>query len=164
MIRLSGIRHDFPDGPRVLEDISFAIEAGEKVVLLGANGTGKSTLLRVLGGLVTATAGDYRYRGRPVTPAGLRDREFGRRFRREVVLLFQHPDAMLFNPTVYEEIAFGPRQLRLPDIDERVRPLGRGLRPDRPPGPPPFQPERRREAEGLPRRPAGARARLAAAR
>ncbi len=119
MIRLTGIRHDFPDGPRVLEDISFAIEPGEKVVLLGANGTGKSTLLRVLSGLVTPTAGDYRYRGQPVTPAALKDREFGRRFRREVVLLFQHPDAMLFNPTVYEEIVFGPRQLRLPDIDAR---------------------------------------------
>jgi len=120
MIHLSSIRHDFPDGPRVLEDISFAIEPGEKVVLLGANGTGKSTLLRVLSGLVTPTAGEYRYRGRPVTPAVLRNRELGRRFRREVVLLFQHPDAMLFNPTVHEEIAFGPRQLRLPDVDERV--------------------------------------------
>ena len=120
MIHLSGIRHDFPDGPRVLEDISFAIEPGEKVVLLGANGTGKSTLLRVLSGLVAPTAGEYRYRGRPVTPAALRDREFGRQFRREVVLLFQHPDTMIFNPTVHEEIAFGPRQLRLPDVDRRV--------------------------------------------
>ena len=121
MIHLSAIRHDFPNGPRVLEDISFAIEPGEKVVLLGANGTGKSTLLRVLSGLVAPSAGEYRYRGQRVTLAALRDREFGRRFRREVVLLFQHPDAMLFNPTVHEEIAFGPRQLRLPDVDERVR-------------------------------------------
>jgi cobalt/nickel transport system ATP-binding protein len=120
MIRLSRIRHEFPDGPRVLDDVSFAIEPGEKVVLLGANGTGKSTLLRVLSGLVTPTAGEYRYRSRPVTPAALRNREFGRRFRREVVLLFQHPDTMIFNPTVYDEIAFGPRQLRLPDADERV--------------------------------------------
>ncbi len=120
MIHLSGIRHDFPDGPRVLEDVSFAIKPGEKVVLLGANGTGKSTLLRVLGGLVAPSTGEYRYRNWPVTPAALKDREFGRRFRREVVLLFQHPDTMMFNPTVYEEIAFGPRQLRLPDVDQRV--------------------------------------------
>ena len=120
MIRLSGIRHDFPDGPRVLEDVSCAIEPGEKVLLLGANGSGKSTLLRVLSGLVTPSAGEYRYRGSPVSPAALRDRGFGRRFRREVVLLFQHPDTMIFNPSVYEEIAFGPRQLGLTDIDRRV--------------------------------------------
>jgi cobalt/nickel transport system ATP-binding protein len=120
MIRLDGIRHDFPDGPRVLDGVSFAVERGEKLVLLGANGSGKSTLLRILSGLVAPTAGEYRYLDRPVTPAALRDREFGRRFRREVVLLFQHPDTMIFNPTVYEEIAFGPRQLGLPDTDARV--------------------------------------------
>lgn len=120
MIHLSGIWHGFPDGPRVLDDVSFAIEPGEKVVLLGANGSGKSTLLRVLGGLVAASGGEYHYRHRLVTPTALRERAFGRRFRREVVLLFQHPDTMIFNPTVYDEIAFGPRQLRLPDLDDRV--------------------------------------------
>jgi cobalt/nickel transport system ATP-binding protein len=120
MIRLAGIRHAFPDGQRVLEEIAFAIEPGEKVLLLGANGSGKSTLLRILSGLVAPIAGEYRYRDRPVTPSALREREFGRCFRREVVLLFQHPDTMIFNPTVYEEIAFGPRQLGLPDTDARV--------------------------------------------
>lgn len=120
MIRVEGIGHCFADGERVLEGVSFRIEPGEKVLLLGANGTGKSTLLRVLGGLVAPTAGEYRYDGRAVTPAALRNRDFGRRFRREVALLFQHPDTMIFNPTVYEEIAFGPRQLGLPDLDRRV--------------------------------------------
>lgn len=120
MIRLSGIRHGFPDGPRVLEDVSFTIRPGERVLLLGANGSGKSTLLRIMSGLVAPSAGEYRYRDRLVTPAALRDRAFARRFRREVVLLFQHPDTMIFNPTVFEEIAFGPRQLGLPDTDERV--------------------------------------------
>jgi cobalt/nickel transport system ATP-binding protein len=120
VIRLEGICHRFADGPTVLDGVSFGIEAGEKVVLLGANGTGKSTLLRVLGGLVAPSAGEYRYRGQAITPAALRGRELGRRFRSEVVLLFQHPDTMIFNPTVAEEIAFGPRQLGLPDTDARV--------------------------------------------
>ncbi len=120
MIRVQGVGHRFPDGKTVLEGVSFRIEPGEKVVLLGANGSGKSTLLRVLAGLVAPSGGEYRYQGRPVTPAALRDRDFGRRFRSEVALLFQHPDTMIFNPTVYEEIAFGPRQLGLTDLDRRV--------------------------------------------
>jgi NitT/TauT family transport system ATP-binding protein len=65
VIGVSGVCHDFPDGYRVLDGISFTIASGERVVLLGANGTGKSTLLRVLSGLIAPTAGDYRYRGRP---------------------------------------------------------------------------------------------------
>jgi cobalt/nickel transport system ATP-binding protein len=121
MIRVERLGHRLAEGAQVLDEVSFAIEPGEKVVLLGANGTGKSTLLRVLNGLVAPTTGEYRYRGQPVTPATLKGRELGRRFRREVVLLFQHTDTMLFNPTVYEEIAFGPRQLGLSDVDQRVR-------------------------------------------
>ena len=120
MIRLSGVCHGFADGPLALDGVSFSIAAGEKAVLLGANGSGKSTLLRVLGGLVAPSAGEYRFQDRLVDPTTLRDRQFGRAFRRAVVLLFQHPDTMLFNPTVYEEIAFGPRQLGMPDIDRRV--------------------------------------------
>jgi cobalt/nickel transport system ATP-binding protein len=110
------------DGTKdLLLDIDLALRPGDKVVLLGANGTGKSTLLRLLNGLLTPTRGEVRYDGRPLTREALRKPDFHRRFRREVVLLFQNPDAMLFNPTVADEIAFGPRQLGLPDLDDRVR-------------------------------------------
>jgi cobalt/nickel transport system ATP-binding protein len=110
------------DGTKdLLQDIDLALRPGDKVVLLGANGTGKSTLLRLLNGLLTPSQGEVRYDGQPLTREALRDPDFHRRFRREVVLLFQNPDAMLFNPTVADEIAFGPRQLGLPDLDERVR-------------------------------------------
>jgi len=122
LIRIEGIRHGY-DGEDVLRGLSFTIGPGEKVVLLGANGSGKTTLLRILDGLIFPAAGRYRYRGEPVTPARLKERAFARRFRREVVLLFQEPDAMIFNPTVYDEIAFGPRQFGVasPDLDARVR-------------------------------------------
>jgi cobalt/nickel transport system ATP-binding protein len=105
----------------LLLDIDLTLRPGDKVVLLGANGTGKSTLLRLLNGLLTPSRGEVRYDGQPLTRQRLREPRFHQRFRREVVLLFQNPDAMLFNPTVADEIAFGPRQLGLPDLDERVR-------------------------------------------
>jgi cobalt/nickel transport system ATP-binding protein len=61
-----------------------------------------------------------RYAGRALHPAALEEPAFRRRFRSEVALLFQNVDAMLFNPTVADEIAFGPRQLALDDVGGRV--------------------------------------------
>jgi cobalt/nickel transport system ATP-binding protein len=128
MLEAADVSHRYDDGAEVLRGVSFALTAGEKVVLLGANGTGKSTLLKILNGLVAPGAGEVRYDGRRVDRAALRDAAFHRRFRREVVLLFQNPDTMLFNPTVFDEIAFGPRQLGLDALDERVRHWAQVLR------------------------------------
>lgn len=119
MIELRGIGHWY-NGAVALEALDLDLVEGEKVVLLGSNGSGKSTLLKILNGLVAPTVGTYRYRGEEITPRRLKDRALNRRFRGEVALLFQNPDAMLFNPTVFDEIAFGPRQLGLPDVAERV--------------------------------------------
>jgi cobalt/nickel transport system ATP-binding protein len=120
MIELHGAAFAWPDAPQSLTEMSFRLDAGEKVVLLGANGCGKSTLLKILNGLVFPTAGSYRYCGQEVSHARMRDREWVRRFRSEVALLFQNPDAMLFNPTVRDEIAYGPRKLGRPDVDQCV--------------------------------------------
>lgn len=128
MIELHGVSFGWPDSPQALIDISFSLRAGEKAVLLGANGCGKSTLLKMLNGLVFPTAGAYRYGGDEVSQARMREREWARRFRQEVVLLFQHPDAMLFNPTVRDEIAYGPRKLGWPDADARVARWAQELR------------------------------------
>jgi cobalt/nickel transport system ATP-binding protein len=121
MIELEGVSYRYPESEPVLKEISFSVADKEKVVLLGANGSGKTTLLRILNGLVFPEGGSYRYGSEPVTEARLRDRSWSRRFRREVVLLFQHPEAMLFNPTVYDEIAYGLRQLGADDLDGKVR-------------------------------------------
>lgn len=136
MIELTGIGHRY-NGSAALAGVDLHLAEGEKAVLLGSNGTGKSTLLKILNALVTPTAGEYRYKGEAISPRRLKDRSLSRRFRREVVLLFQNPDAMLFNPTVFDEIAFGPRQLHLPDVDARVhhwaRAVGVAAHLDRPP-------------------------------
>ena len=104
----------------VLKDFSLRITEGEKVVLLGPNGCGKSTLLRLANGLIFPQRGAVLWRGQPVDRGSLKDRAFARAFRCSNVLLFQHPEAMLFNPTVRDEIAYGPRQLGLDDVNERV--------------------------------------------
>ncbi len=108
------------NGRAVLEDVGFEVGAGERVVVVGVNGCGKTTLLRLLDALAFPDAGEVRYARRRLDAAALDEPAFRRRFRSEVALLFQNVDAMLFNPTVRDEIAFGPRQLGLPDVDGRV--------------------------------------------
>jgi cobalt/nickel transport system ATP-binding protein len=97
-----------------LSGVSFAIEERQRVALLGANGSGKSTLLRLLDGLCFPSAGAILFQGRELTEEALMEEEFARRFRRAVALVFQNPDVQLFNPTVYDEIAFAPLQMRMP--------------------------------------------------
>lgn len=121
MIRISGVTHRYRAGETVLDDVSFEIARGEKVVLLGSNGSGKTTLLRIVDGLVFPGAGRVEYDGVEVTRRSLDRPPLSQRFRREVVLLFQNPEAMLFNPTVYDEIAFGLRRTGGADTDARVR-------------------------------------------
>ena len=99
-------------GAAVVSDLSFSVCPGERVVLLGVNGCGKTTLLKALDGLVAPCAGTIRYGGTALDPRALEDATFRRRFRSEVALLFQNVDAMLFNPTVADEIAFGPMDIR----------------------------------------------------
>lgn len=128
MIELDNVAFGWPGRSPAFGGLTLGIRPGEKVVLLGPNGSGKSTLLKLLNGLVHPTAGHYRYGGDVVTPQRLRERTWARQFRRDCVLLFQHPEAMLFNPTVRDEIAYGPRQLGLADADARAARWARELR------------------------------------
>lgn len=99
---------------QALDSLTLAIPANTRVALLGANGSGKSTLLRVLDGLYFPTSGSVRFRDQPLTEDHFADDDFACDFRRRVGLVFQNPDVQLFNPTVFDEVAFGPLQLRWP--------------------------------------------------
>lgn len=138
MVELEGAAFGWPDAAPVWSGVSLRIAPGEKLVLLGANGGGKSTLLQLLDALVFPSAGSYRYDGEAVTPARARRTDWARRFRREVGLLFQHPEAMLFNPTVRDEIGYGPRRLGLPDAEARIADWAARLRIDHLLDKPPF--------------------------
>lgn len=109
------------DGEPVFEKLSLKIQSGEKIVLLGVNGSGKSTMLKLLNGLVYPSGGELFFEDKRLTSAAFKNGDFNNYFRKSVGLVFQNIDAMLFNPTVYDEIAFGPRQLGFDDVDARVR-------------------------------------------
>lgn len=105
----------------VLRGLSFAMDAGDCTALRGDNGAGKTTLFRVLNGLSFPQSGRYFFDGTEITRALLKRQKEAKRFHKRVGYLFQNPDVMLFNASVREEIAFGPRQLGLGEAETEAR-------------------------------------------
>jgi cobalt/nickel transport system ATP-binding protein len=101
-------------GALVLGPLSLQIRAGSRVAILGANGSGKTTLLRLLDALHYPHSGVASAFGQRIDEANFADDEVNFAFRRRVGLVFQNPDVQLFNPTVFDELAFGPLQLGWP--------------------------------------------------
>jgi cobalt/nickel transport system ATP-binding protein len=115
-IEVADLSFAYPDGTRALNGVTFHVTHGESVAIVGANGAGKSTLLMHLNGLNHPESGHVEIGDVPVTKETLPD------IRKTVGTVFQDPDDQLFMPTVYEDVAFGPMNLRLPEetIEERV--------------------------------------------
>ena len=102
-----------------LHDVSFAVERGEFIGVIGHTGSGKSTLMQHLNGLLKPTSGEILLDGRSIweNKASIRQTKF------RVGLVFQYPEYQLFEETVYKDIAFGPKNMKLSaeEIDRRVR-------------------------------------------
>lgn len=122
MIECKNIGYSYTDyalnKKELFKDLSFSIAKDEKVLLLGVNGCGKSTLLKLLNALITPSSGQYLFEGEQVDKSYLKSH--AKTFRKRVVLGMQDPSTMLFNPTVYDEIAFGLRHFGYESVDERV--------------------------------------------
>ena len=105
MIKVRGLTYDYPDGTSALNGVDLDVAKDEFVALIGRNGAGKSTLLLHLNGLLTAKSGTLVIDGMKVEAKYLKD------IRKTAGIVFQNPDDMLFSPTVYEDIAFGLRNI-----------------------------------------------------
>ena len=111
-LRLEDICYAY-DGLVALRHVSLSVRKGETVVLQGPNGCGKSTLLKLLNGLIFPEQGRYLLDGTEITEKAMRSRTFEKGFHQRVGFIFQDADVQLFCGHVYEEIAFGPRQMGL---------------------------------------------------
>ena len=104
---------------KALDDISFSVEGGEFIGIIGHTGSGKSTLMQQLNGLLKPTSGTVLLDGQDIWS----DKKLTRQARFRVGLVFQYPEYQLFEETVYKDIAFGPKNMGLSaeEVDRRVR-------------------------------------------
>lgn len=114
-IEFQDVRYKYPHGQEALKGISFRISHGEHVALLGLNGSGKSTLLLQINGLLLPTEGNVIIGDIPVEKKTLK------LVRQSVGMVFQNADDMLFMPTIGEDVAFGPRNMGLPEDEVKRR-------------------------------------------
>jgi cobalt/nickel transport system ATP-binding protein len=114
VLRIESLHFSYPDGHTALQDVSLNLCAGEKVALVGPNGAGKSTLMLHLNGILTGE-GTISVGGMALEKKNLPV------IRAMVGMVFQNPDDQLFSPTVFEDVAFGPLHMGLPEDEVRRR-------------------------------------------
>jgi len=123
VLEIKNLNHIYSAGTpfehQALTDVSFSVERGEFIGVIGHTGSGKSTLIQHLNGLLKPTSGQIILDGKDIWS----DKAATRQARFRVGLVFQYPEYQLFEETVYKDIAFGPKNMGLkPDeIDRRVR-------------------------------------------
>ncbi len=114
VLQMHDLHFAYPDGHVALRGVSLSICEGEKVALVGPNGAGKSTLMLHLNGILKGE-GDLTIAGLSITEDHLPV------IRAMVGLVFQNPDDQLFSPTVFDDIAFGPLHMGVPEDEVRQR-------------------------------------------
>lgn len=109
------LHFSYPDGQEAVKDMSFTITHGEAVGIIGSNGAGKSTLLMLLMGILFPDKGEVLVGDIHVTKRTLP------MIRQRLGMVFQNPDDQLFMPTVYDDVAFGPRNYKLEEKEVEAR-------------------------------------------
>ena len=104
-----------------LRYINLNIQKGESVIIQGPNGCGKSTLIKLLNGIIFPMEGSYTYQGHEITEKILKDTRFAKWFHQQMGYVFQNADTQLFCGSVEEEIAFGPTQMGLSEDEIKQR-------------------------------------------
>lgn len=135
VLGLGGVGFGYPRGPRVFDSVDLSLRPGQRIALLGANGTGKTTLLRILVGLTKPTTGEVRLDGSALTGS----RADRTRLRSRVQMVLQEPDDQIVAATVRADVSFGPANLGLDRaevvarVDEAMAALGIAELADRTP-------------------------------
>lgn len=122
MIRIQDGNYHYTEETGI-HDIQLQIQKGETVGLMGPNGAGKSTLFKILVGLLPLSSGQYHFKNWTIDQDFLKDPHRAGQLFQQVGLIFQNSDTQLFNTSVYDELAFGPRQLGLDEseVEQRVK-------------------------------------------
>lgn len=120
MIKLDDICFAYDSTP-VLKHFSTEIADGEFVVIKGDNGCGKSTLLNIINALEFAEIGTYTFDGTVIDKKAMKKEQFAKAFHQKIGYVFQNTDAQLFCSSVYDEIAFAPRQMQLDEAEVAKR-------------------------------------------
>lgn len=120
MIEIKNVCFRYGDR-EVIKDASINIQEGESVALIGANGSGKSTFLKLLNGIIFPDSGSYYFDNVNISKKQMENSRYSRTFHKKIGFVFQNSDAQLFCPTVYEEVAFGPRQMGMDEVKVKER-------------------------------------------
>lgn len=120
MIELKQVTYAY-EGRVALNEINLQIQAGESVAIMGANGSGKSTLLKLINGIIAPTQGFYKFDGDLITHERLQEPLFAKAFHQRIGFVFQNAETQLFCANVYDEVAFGPRQMGLSEAEVERR-------------------------------------------
>jgi len=128
VIRLEGVRYRYPGGPEAIKGVSLEVRRGEFVGIIGHSGAGKTTLAKLMVGLLKPTVGRVLVDGLDTreTPVSV--------IARKVGYVFQNPEMMIFSATIREEVSFALRNMGLPreEIEARVREALRMVDLDKP--------------------------------
>ncbi len=114
-VEASGVCFTYEEGTQALTEVDFRVRVGEFVAMLASNGSGKTTLIKVLVGLLKPQKGQVRIAGQEICGTAPRD------LYQRIGLVFQNPNDQLFAATVEEDVAFGPRNLDLPEPEVELR-------------------------------------------
>lgn len=121
IFNLQHIGYAYRPEEAALQDVCLRVSAGEKLVLLGPNGCGKSTLQKILAGLIFSQQGRLIAFGREITAQSMADKEFAAVYRRRVGFVFQNSDVQIFCASVLDEIMFGPLSMGMEQEAARKR-------------------------------------------
>lgn len=121
VFKFDDVSYTYGDNQPAIRNVTFDVLRGESIAILGANASGKSTLLQLMDGLVFPLSGQIEAFGTPLSEKTIDGTKFGRYFRQNVSFLFQNIDAQLFCPSVADELSFGPSHLGMSEEETARR-------------------------------------------